>query len=298
MSKIYSTPFGYRIEHGKVVVNLEESIVVKHIFDWGTQGHSLSTISSMLSRSFPNNQFNKNKVSRILKDERYIGNDIFDQIVDKESFSNANRIQMNMSTNGTEKAEILKITVPIICPDCQSTLKRFHDIRRKCPDRWVCTDKCCSYQIRFSDDDFLSEIQEIVSGLRTSDMETESDTVRRNFGTAKLEADINSELKMRTAETEKIQADILKLALMKYDDITDLGHTRTALQESMKQYATSEDYISFLNQAASKIRIEKEKTLTVVLKDGSKHRRIVENDDSTVRQGEESNENCSNAGVS
>lgn len=84
MSRIYSTPFGYRIEQGKIVVNLEESIVVKHIFDWGAQGHSLSTISSMLSRSFPNIQFNKNKVSRILKDERYIGNDIFDQIVDKE----------------------------------------------------------------------------------------------------------------------------------------------------------------------------------------------------------------------
>ena len=136
---IYSTPFGYKVEMGRIVVDPEESIIVKQIFNWGSQGYSLSKISKMVSQSFPIVQFNKNKVSRILKDARYVGNDIFESIIDQASFERVDQNQTNMSTRGGEKAEVLKVAVPVICPTCQSIMKRFHDLRRKCPDRWACT---------------------------------------------------------------------------------------------------------------------------------------------------------------
>lgn len=294
---IYSTPFGYKVEMGKIVVDPEESIIVKQIFNWGSQGYSLSKISKMVSQSFPIVQFNKNKVSRILKDARYVGNDIFESIIDQASFERVDQNQTNMSTRGGEKAEVLKVAVPVICPTCQSIMKRFHDLRRKCPDRWACTREQCSFQIRFSDDDFISELQAIVTGIKNTDKEIESDSIRRNFVTAKLEADILDDLKTRTAETEQIRADILRLALLKYGDITITGRAKSVVKESLNLYRNPEEYIELLNRAASQIRIEADKSLTVILKDGSEHRRLSEHDDSSLRQREEDHENCSNASV-
>ncbi len=294
---IYSTPFGYKVEMGRIVVDPEESIIVKQIFNWGSQGYSLSKISKMVSQSFPIVQFNKNKVSRILKDARYVGNDIFESIIDQASFERVDQNQTNMSTRGGEKAEVLKVAVPVICPTCQSIMKRFHDLRRKCPDRWACTREQCSFQIRFSDDDFISELQAIVTGIKNTDKEIESDSIRRNFVTAKLEADILDDLKTRTAETEQIRADILRLALLKYGDITIIGRAKSVVKESLNLYRNPEEYIELLNRAASQIRIEADKSLTVILKDGSEHRRLSEHDDSSLRQREEDHENCSNASV-
>ena len=294
---IYSTPFGYKVEMGRIVVDQEESAVVKQIFDWGSKGYSLSKISSMVSQSFPSIQFNKNKVSRILKDARYVGNDIFEPIVDQEAFEKVDQSQTNMSTRGGEKAEVLKVSVPVICPNCRSLMKRFHDPRRKCPDRWACTHEQCSFKIRLSDDDFLAELQAIANSIQDTEPEIELDTVRRNFVTAKLEADILDDLKTRTADTEQIQADILRLALMKYDDISITGRAKSVVRESLNLYRKPKEYVEFLNRAASQIRIEADKTLTVVLKDGSEHRRLSEHDDSSLRQGEEDHENCSNTSV-
>ena len=293
----YSTPFGYKVEMGRIVINHEESIVVKQIFDWGSQGYSLSKISSMVSQSFPSIQFNKNKVSRILKDARYVGDDIFEPIVDQETFEKVDQSQTNMSTRGGEKAEVLKLVVPVICPNCRSLMKRFHDVRRKCPERWACTREQCSFQIRFSDDEFLTELQTIVTGMKNTDKEIESDSVRRNFVTAKLEANILDDLKTRTADTEQIQTDILRLAVMKYDDISITGRAKSVVKESLNLYRNPEEYVELLNRAASQIRIEADKTLTVVLKDGSEHRRLSEHDDSSLRQGEEDHENCSDTSV-
>ena len=251
----------------------------------------------MVSQSFPSIQFNKNKVSRILKDARYVGNDIFEPIVDKEAFEKVDQSQTNMSTRGGEKAEVLKVSVSVICPNCRSLMKRFHDLRRKCPDRWACTNEKCSFQVRFSDNDFLAELQAIVNGIQDTEPEIESDTVRRNFVTAKLEAEILNDLKTGTTETERIQTDILRLALMKYDDISITGRAKSVVKESLNLYRNPEEYIELLNRAASQIRIEADKTLTVILKDGSEHRRLSEHDDSTLRQGEEDNKNCSNTSV-
>ena len=239
----------------------------------------------------------ENKVSRILKDERYTGDDNFDPIVDQEIYDKANQHQTNMSTHGSEKAEVLGINVPVICPECHSIMKRMHDGRRKCTERWLCAGSHCTFQIRYSDSDFLKEIKEIVAALKDMDIDSEKDTVKRNFITAKLETDIRVQLKTQIVDFKKIQTDIMELATRKFDDIPDTGHTKSEMKNALEQYIDSGEYITLLNQTASKILMEKDKSLTVVLKDGTKQRRLKEHGDSSLRQGEKNNENSTEAVV-
>ena len=79
----YTAPFGYKYDMGKIVIDPHDCIVVKYIFELGVQGISLSKIGSMVTEKHPEIVFNKCKVSRILKDTRYLGQGIYEKIIEK-----------------------------------------------------------------------------------------------------------------------------------------------------------------------------------------------------------------------
>ena len=292
--RINVTPFGYTYEKGILVVNPIQKPIIELVFELAAKGNSLSQISSIVLRRYPETGINKNKVFRIIKDIRYVGDDVFDTIISRDLYDRANRIQTIKSTKSDSicDVELLRIEVPFKCPDCGRRMKRFHDSRRKCPERWKCISPDCAYQIRFSDVDMIDELKGISDNIQIEDVVDNVDSVRKSIPTARLELGIKNDLSTGSFEREKMRERILSLASMKYDDISDSSAKKSEIARSIAHYRDS--YIDLINQVASEIQIKRDRTLTIVLKDGTKQRRLSENVNCPLRQGKEDNENCAN----
>ena len=294
--KPYTVPFGYKYDMGKIIVDNNESVVVKYIFELASQRLSLNNIALMVAKKYPEVLFNKNKVSRILKDERYTGNDIFECIVDRSLFDNANHIQRYKSTNkpDEDKTEILLVKVPFRCPECSTKMTRFHDARRKCPERWRCTNPKCNINIRIADADLIDEIKVIVANIQKLKIKCKDDIVRRSIETARIEGEIKTKLSSASIDIDQLREEIINLASRKYKDIPSIGINQKKIMDDIKFGNIAERYIDFINNNALSINIESDRSITIVLKDGTKHRRNSTYVDSDVREREESNTYSSN----
>ena len=292
----YTAPFGYKYDMGKIVVDPHDCAVVKYIFELGSQGISLSRIGSLVAEKYSGIVFNKCKVSRILKDTRYLGQGIYERIIEETLFNKVTDMQNGSSTkkSGYERAEVLRIKVPVACPLCHLKMRRLHDTRNKCTERWKCMNPECNCSIDYADDDMIGELRAIVSNLKNLRIECHEDTVRRSIETARLESDIKAKLQSELFDIEQLRGEIIDLASRKYIDITDIGANQQRIADDIKFSDIADNYIEFINNNALSIDIESDRSITIVLKDGTKHRRTSTYGNSVVREREESNTYSSN----
>lgn len=91
-------PFGYHICGGRVDVNASEVDIVKHIFHAYIGGASFNDIkTSLLNQPVAydggDKACNKNMIARILGDRRYVGTDVYPQIISCEELEMAESIR-------------------------------------------------------------------------------------------------------------------------------------------------------------------------------------------------------------
>lgn len=94
-------PYGYEMKNGVIVVCLSEADILRQIFADYIGGAFLKTIADRLTTEkveyLPGEYgWNKNRIKRIIEDERYMGTDTYEPIIDKDTFLKAN------SAKGTE----------------------------------------------------------------------------------------------------------------------------------------------------------------------------------------------------
>jgi len=97
MMSIRRQPFGYQICGGRISVNSSEADIVKYIFRAYIGGASFNDIkSSLLNQPVAydvDKAWNKNMMARILGDRRYVGTDVYPQILLCEDFEAAESIR-------------------------------------------------------------------------------------------------------------------------------------------------------------------------------------------------------------
>lgn len=78
------TPYGYRIENGKAILDDERSKQIKLLFEAYLSGDSLATAAKKAGiRAFHAG------IGNILKNRKYVGDDFYPAIIDKDSFESA-----------------------------------------------------------------------------------------------------------------------------------------------------------------------------------------------------------------
>ena len=100
MQKNRTIPFGYCVINGKYALNTAESEAVKKVFTDYIGGKSLKTIAAEIQIPYNANKttWNKNMVSRVLENRKYIGENGYPQIVTVEEFEQAAQIRMKRTT--------------------------------------------------------------------------------------------------------------------------------------------------------------------------------------------------------
>lgn len=100
MQKNRIIPFGYCVINGKYALNILESEAIQKIFSDYINGKSLKTIATEMQIPYNANKtaWNKNMVSRVLKNRKYIGENGYPQIVSKHEFEQTEQIRMERTT--------------------------------------------------------------------------------------------------------------------------------------------------------------------------------------------------------
>ena len=89
-------PIGYMLVDGKVEIDTKKSEVIKKIFNVYMKGSSIRKIAEDLTaRGFPNANnkpsWNHGSIGRILENTKYLGDEIYEQIIDEETFQAAQK---------------------------------------------------------------------------------------------------------------------------------------------------------------------------------------------------------------
>lgn len=100
MLKNRNIPFGYCMINGKYALNTAESEAVKKIFTDYIGGKSLKTIAAemQIPYNYGKLAWNKNMVSRVLENKKYIGENGYPQIITKHEFEQAAQIKIERTT--------------------------------------------------------------------------------------------------------------------------------------------------------------------------------------------------------
>lgn len=142
--------FGYKYINGKIDVDEKDEIIVKDIFNSYLSGMSLSQIAFLLNDKkveyIPGiTGWNKARVMRIIDDKRYLGNDIYPQIIDQITYDEITNLKNSNSTqqNVDRRATIYNLGTPITCKKCGEKMIRRHTRGENKKVIWLCPSKMC-----------------------------------------------------------------------------------------------------------------------------------------------------------
>ena len=170
--------------------------------------------------------WNKARIMRIIGDERYLGTDVYPAILDAATFDNLRNIKLTRSSqNDTDrKADIFKISAPVICPQCGNEMHRRHDGRCKCRQRWNCTKKDCGERIVIADEDLLAKITETLNMVivNPDQIKLPAKTKREsNIELRRTENEIARMLERPNANKDSLREKMLQCLSLKYMNIDD-----------------------------------------------------------------------------
>lgn len=208
-------PFGYCIQNGQIHVAEPEANVVQIIFQRYAEGLSYDKLAEELNRQdvpyAAGKRWNKNMVARILRNERYIGDPIYPQIVTLGAFRQARVAKPNV-TGTTEYREITHIRRLARCGACLGPMRR----ERK--DRWHCP-HCTKSPTSIKDEHLIMCVDRLLHKLREQpDTAFPSPATATESGTAQTaQAEFDQELGKPEFDEAAATAKALALATAKFD---------------------------------------------------------------------------------
>lgn len=82
-------PYGYRIENGAAVVDEAEAAVVREFFDYYISGLALMAAAEKVGLKLYHGS-----AGRMLRNKKYLGDDYYPAIIDRETFDKAEEVRM------------------------------------------------------------------------------------------------------------------------------------------------------------------------------------------------------------
>ncbi|MBR1432255.1 MAG: recombinase family protein [Ruminiclostridium sp.] len=243
-------PFGYMMRGGKYLTEPAESEAVRQIFDMYLNGMSLKSIAAEMTVPYNTNKplWNRNMVSRILENKRYLGDDTYPQIIDRDTFDRANAIKSEKGKSALPVDNTTKYLRSLIEYGRNTECKRLNvnDIRRLA----------------------VTAINMLIAEP-TLAAPTDSLEYKPSARLTLAEEQIKEQMSDSAADADRLMTDILRAVSMRYDSIKydDRDKTAPLLDLLMKQDKT-EDFDMELTQNVIKHIVIDSGTVSAVLVNG------------------------------
>ena len=233
-------PFGYRMTLGEITIQPEEADLVRLVFQGYSTGATLGELTKALCRQeipyYEGRTWNKNMVSRILEDGRYIGEKGYPALIEPEQLHTA-----------AEKRSARA------CPPQKTPAQKA--LRRLCgapPSERV--EKIVT--------DLLNEI------IRCPDRVRLPASQQAAAACGKTREALNSELEGQPIDEDNARASLLQLAAEQYDAIGNTEYETVRLRRLLtSRKPIIEPDAELLQSAVSKVGVTS-KCVTVTLKNG------------------------------
>ncbi len=240
-------PFGYMMRGGRYIAEPAESDAVRQIFEMYLNGMSLKSIAADMT--VPYNTYkllwNKNMVSRILENKRYVGDDTYPQIIEQDTFDRANAIKFEKGKTALPVDNTTKYLRSLIKYGQNTECKRLS----------------------------VSDIKALT--MTTVNMLIAEPTLAAPTGSLEYkpsvqltlaEEQIKEQMSDPTADAEKIMADILRAVSMRYDCFTYDDRDKTAsLLDILTQHDRLEEFDMELTKQLIKFIVIDGGTVSAVL---------------------------------
>ena len=129
-------PHGYKIEDGKVIFDDEKAAVIKKIFEEYHKGSSLHAIAKELTNAGflnANNKpnWNHGSVGKILQNIKYLGDDFYPRMIDKEVFESVQKrrkkkeeeLGRTLQPNSMKNQSLF--SSKLVCGECGNVYRKY-----------------------------------------------------------------------------------------------------------------------------------------------------------------------------
>ena len=294
-------PFGYQVKNGVIVIVPSEAEIIQKIFDDYLSGMSFQQIALLLTEKcveyLPHkSDWNKNRVARLIADVRYIGNDVYTAIIDREIFDQVQNMKLSRNTQTEyDRGKVISPSVvSIVCGKCGCAVRRLHDNRRKNKQRYVCTNEHCGTLYRISEDKMLEMITELLSG--TELVMTQATDEGEVLEIHRLQQEAARAIDYCRTDAERARSLILECANKRYQATSKGG----ANADKLRRYLNSDDMVvdrRMASELMSKITLITDEQISITLINGQTIGKENRNGaDNTGRQDGQGNPTADQAG--
>ena len=247
MKKNRFIPYGYTMRNGKLVIEKSEADVIREIYEQYVRGASLKEIAERLtSEKVPYSEkmtdWGKARVARIIENTKYLGDEMYDKIVDDELFFEAAAVKAARLTSvpGHYNDEIGVIKSRVRCAKCGSTMTRKSSKRFKTTTEWRCSNPECRAKAGISDADLMACITRILYRIKNNESLLRSCSSGNDDGPSELEARFRAELEQGIFDENALMAMIASVATEKYNQISksELHRTEEIIRKIRRIEAT------------------------------------------------------------
>ncbi len=219
--KIRNILYGYRYDDGILKLHPQEKEIIQEVFNAYLQGKSLLQIAEWLNERqieyMPGSiAWNKGKIVRMLEDRRYLGDEKYPPIIDRETYESA--IKMKDAKNDQKatdrQADIFKLTVPVRCPKCGCQMQRRVDNRLTSAVKWLCENKECKCSIAKTDETLLEHIAELLNSVIANPHIVTIPTEKKNEPSIEL-IRLNNEIS-RLFDSTEIDRETARAKILEY----------------------------------------------------------------------------------
>ena len=256
-----------------MTIEPKESKVLKRIFYAYLNGDSMLTIAEQLNREKIEYAsgvigWNKGRLKHLIDNTKYLGTEVYPPIIDQATYEKIQKIKHGRNTQkNTDKAQdIFKLTVPVRCPSCGDRMRRRHDSRCKCQERWTCENTACRLRIEISDTELLTALADLLGTVTADSITLPAETpYEPSAEVIRLNNEISRMLDMAEIDKAVLRSKMAECLSQKY---RELGNECCAVQRLKTELDSTADITERLNRTVSEIRLRPDKTADLVLLNG------------------------------
>ncbi len=276
------TVYGYRFIDGMLQADKEQSRLVQEIFKVYNSGVPVSRLKNYIEGL----EINRVKLSDILSDKRYLGNEIFPQIIDQELFEAVQqRKKERLKAIGKEQPyvyhkEQFLLGDKIKCGECGSA---YHCYKHGELRRWDCSKRLVKGKVTCRNQHIQEEQIKELFMQAVKNLEKHPEQIRkiivhrtrRNSRIEALERAIEMLKNSSTTEIEELLGMIYKRASLLYENADDGGaeYYTQKVEDLLQQHKEQSEEKNFdknlFDAIIETITIYKDGRVVFILKNGA-----------------------------
>lgn len=281
-------PIGYKLVDGKIEVDREKAKVIRKIFTDYLKGSSMKKIAEDLSKRGFLNKNNKpnwyhGSIGRILEDSKYLGDEIYLQMIDKETFQAVKEKRREKNKHYARTKEDIRernesaFIEKVVCGQCGELYRKYTtDIGKSKEETvWKCHNhtyqrkmKCNNLILDESEleDEFIASVNYLISRMWILERNKKKKKSRTNMEIRNLEERIKELEEKGLQSSKELSSLIFKRARAYYDisQIDDYDYMTEKIKEELRD---REKFIEFdgelFKKIIDKIRIYKNGNIEV-----------------------------------